>query len=151
MKKAVMKWWLVLLIVGVSVIAESNLPGNAECLAVGPQPIIMAATPMIKSSEIGNVVFMGTGFQPGEEIYLHFVTPDGQQADITYALKPAPKADKMGTWSTTWNAKDYVRTKLATDGAYKIVVTDSDLRLITHTLVFFQLDGDQKGKEKGAK
>ena len=108
MKKAVVKWWLVLFIVGLSVIAEPNLPWDTECLAAGPQPMMMAATPVIKSSEISNVILMGTGFKPGEEIYLHFVTTDGQQADITYALKPAPKADKTGTWSTTWNAKDKI-------------------------------------------
>jgi hypothetical protein len=151
MKKTFMKWWLVLFIVGLSVLAESNLPFGAECLAAGPQPFIMAATPVIKSSEISSVLLMGTGFKPGEEIYLHFVTPDGQQADITYALKPAPTPDKTGTWSTTWNAKDYVATKLVTDGAYKITVTDSDLRLITHTVVFFRLEDDQKGKEKSTK
>jgi hypothetical protein len=151
MKKAVVKWWLVLFIVGLNVFAESNLPWDKECLAAGPQPMMMAATPVIKSSEISNVILMGTGFKPGEDIYLHIVTMDGQQADITYALKPTPKADKTGTWSTTWNAKDYVQTKLVTDGAYKITVTDIDLRLMTHTLIFFQLDSDQKGKEKGVK
>ena len=80
---------------------------------------------------------------------LFFVTPDGQQADISYALKPAPKPDKTGTWSTTWNATDYVKTKLVTGGAYKISVTDGDLRLIAQTAIFFQLDGDQKARAEG--
>jgi len=98
----------------------------------------------VKMADVGNIVLMGTGFKPEEEIMLFFVTPDGQQADLGYALKPVPKPDKTGTWSASWNAKDYVQTKLVTGGAYRISVTDADLRVLAQTAIFFQLDGDQK-------
>lgn len=151
MQKSVVNFLLVLSIIGLSVIAESALPWARECSAADLQPVVMAATPIVKAADISNIILMGTGFKPREEIYIHFVTADGQQADITYALKPAPTPDKTGTWATIWNAKDYMETKLVTNGAYKITVTDGDLRLMTQTAVFFQLDNDQKGKEKAAK
>jgi hypothetical protein len=107
MQKSVVKFLLILSIIGLSAIAESGLPWAQECSAAGPQPMVIAATPVVKMGDIGNIILIGTGFKPEEEIYLYFVTPDGQQADLSYALKPAPKPDKTGTWATTWNAKDY--------------------------------------------
>jgi hypothetical protein len=39
---------------------------------------------------------MSTGFKPGWEINLVFVTVDGSKTDIGHALKSVPKPDKTG-------------------------------------------------------
>ncbi len=92
---------------------------------------------------------MGTGFKPGQEVRILFVSPDGLQSDIGYALKPAPKPDKAGSWATTWNAGRYVARKLINPqgGGYKIVVADSEYNAIAQTTVFFQAPKKKKKKK----
>jgi hypothetical protein len=148
MKKIIARHTLVFLMTCAVTIGVSCPLLAKEGLAVGPAPVVTVGTPLVKMTESDKIILMGTGFQPGQEICLHLVTADGQQADITYALKPTPKADKTGTWATTWNASDYVKTKLVTGGAYKISVTDSDLRAIAQTPIFFLADQDTHDKGK---
>jgi hypothetical protein len=97
------------------------------CFAEGLGPVASMGTPLVKMAgkKTAGVVIMGTGFKPGLEVRILFVSPDGLQSDIGYALKPAPKADKSGSWATTWNAGRYVARKLVNPkgGGYKIVIT----------------------------
>ena len=97
-------------------------------------------------SKKSQVVIMGTGFKPGQEINILFVSPDGLQTEIGYALKPAPKPDQAGSWTTTWSAGPYVDRKLIDPkgGAYKIMLTDSEYNPISHSSVFFQAEKKRK-------
>jgi hypothetical protein len=108
-------------------------------------------TPLVKMAgkKTAGVVIMGTGFKPGQEINVLFVSPDGLQSDIGYALKPTPEPDKTGSWTTTWSAARYVARKLVDPkgGAYKIVVADSEYNPIAHTAVFFQAPKKKKKKK----
>jgi hypothetical protein len=119
------------------------------CFAADLGPMVTMGTPLVKMSKKSQVVIMGTGFKPGQEINVLFVSPDGLQSDIGYALKPAPKPDKTGSWTTTWSAGRYVARKLVDPkgGAYKIVVTDGEYNPIAHSAVFFQPEKKKKKKK----
>ena len=102
-----------------------------------PGPTVMVATPNVKMSSKVKIAIVGTGFQPGQEVSLLFTTADGVQADIGYALKPKPVANKIGAWATTWSAGRYIKRKLVKEGAYTITVTDSDYNVLAHAPVAF--------------
>jgi hypothetical protein len=114
-------------------------------------PVVSMGTPLVKMAgkKTAGVVIMGTGFKPGQEVRVLFVSPDGLQSDIGYALKPAPKPDKAGSWATTWNAGRYVARKLINPkgGGYKILVADSEYNPIAYTTVFFQAPKKKKKKK----
>lgn len=110
-------------------------------------PKAIVATPFVKMGSKVNVVVMGTGFKPGEEVRLLFTSADGVQADIGYALKPAPKANKIGSWVTVWNASRYVKRKIIKGGAYTITVVDSDYNVLTHAPVAFYQEPKKKKKK----
>jgi len=111
-----------------------------------PGPTVMAGTPVVKMSKKSVVVIMGTGFKPGQEVRILFTTWDGVRADIGYAIKPQPVANKVGAWVTTWKCGRFVRKKLIKQGAYTLTVTDAEYNPIAHAPVAFV-----KAKKKGAK
>jgi hypothetical protein len=121
--------------------------GAKEGLAQ-PGPTVMVATPNVKMSSKVKITIVGTGFKPGQEVSLVFTTADGVQADIGYALKPKPVANKIGAWATTWSAGRYVKRKLVKEGAYTITVTDSDYNVLAHAPVAFYKKKAKKKKKK---
>ncbi|MFC1814762.1 hypothetical protein ACFL0M_02240 [Thermodesulfobacteriota bacterium] len=145
MKKILGCMIAVILVVGLMGISGSNFLGPNESMAA--EPILATGTPLVKMSKDSKVVIMGSGFKPGQEVRILFTSPDGLQSDIGYALKPTPKADKTGSWATTWNAGRYVSKKLIKGGAYKILAADEDYNPIAHTPVFFQA-AKKKAKAK---
>ena len=113
-----------------------------------PGPMVMVANPYVKLDSKAKVTIVGNGFQPGQEANLLFTTVDGVQTDIGYALKPAPKANKIGAWVTTWSCGRFIKKKLIAKGAYKITVTDSDYNAIGHAPVAFYAEKKAKKKKK---
>ncbi|MBW1613045.1 MAG: hypothetical protein JRJ57_03540 [Deltaproteobacteria bacterium] len=109
---------------------------------------VMVANPYQKLDNKAKVTIVGTGFKPGQQVSLLFTSADGVQADIGYALKPAPKANKIGSWVTTWSCGRFIKKKLIKKGAYTITVTDSDYNVITHTPVAFYKAKKSKKKKK---
>ena len=147
MKKVIGSLIMVILVVGLMGITGSNFLGPNESIAA--EPVLVTGTPLVKMSKDSKVVIMGSGFKPGQEVRILFTSPDGLQSDVGYALKPTPKADKTGSWATTWSAGRYVSRKLIKGGAYKILATDADYNPIAHTPVFFQAAKKKaKGKAK---
>ncbi len=89
-------------------------------------------------SNKATVTLKGKGFQPGQEVNLLFTAKDGIQSDIGYALKPVPKADESGAWSTTWKCGRFIKRKLVDAGkSYKLTATDSEYNPLAHTVVSF--------------
>ena len=125
------------------VVAEEKAPTPAT-----RGPMVMVANPYVKMDGKATVTLVGTGFEPGQEVSLLFATVDGVQTDIGYALKPAPKANKIGSWVTTWSCGRFIKKKLITKGAYKITVTDSDYNAIGHAPVAFYAEKKAKKKKK---
>lgn len=135
----------VFFIFGLMGLTGSSVLGPNKCIAAEVGPTLATGTPMVKMSKKSEVVIMGTGFKPGQELVVLFTTADGSQSDIGYALKPAPKADQTGSFACTWSAGRYVSKGFIEGGAYKIEVTDSDYNTLAHSVVFFvKEDGDKK-------
>jgi hypothetical protein len=113
-----------------------------------PGPTVMVATPNVKMSSKAKITIVGAGFKPGQEVSLIFTTADGVQADIGYALKPKPVANKIGAWATTWSAGRYIKKKLIKQGAYAITVADSEYNILAHAPVAFYKAKKAKKKKK---
>ena len=100
-------------------------------------PTVAVAAP-IKMTKKASATISGKGFKPGQEVNILFMAKDGVQSDIVYALKPAPKSDDAGAWSTTWSCSDFIKRKMVeAGGSYRITVTDDEYNPIAHTDVTF--------------
>jgi len=137
------------LIAGIMIVSLAGftalLPAKAE--AGGLAPKVMVATPNVKMGSKAKITIMGTGFKPGQEVSLLFTDVNGVQSDIGYALKPKPKANKIGAWVTTWSCGRYIKKKLIKAGAYAIIVADSDYNSLAHTPVAFYKAKKKKKKK----
>jgi hypothetical protein len=142
---------IVILVSGLIGIVGLNFltPGQVKAKELGP--VMTMGTPLVKMAgkKTAGVVIMGAGFKPGQEVRLLFHTPTGLQSDIGYLLKPEPKADQAGSWTTTWSAGRYVSRKLIDPkgGVYKIVATDAEYNPIAHSTIFFQAAKKKKKKK----
>jgi len=133
-----MKKFLGYMIAVFIIVGLMGLVGPGKCIAAEMGPVLTMGTPMVKMSGKSEVVIMGTGFKPGQEVFVLFTMPDGRQSDVGYALKPAPKADETGSFASIWKAGRYVKKGFIKGGAYKIEVTDTEFNSLAHSVVFFQ-------------
>ena len=136
MKNVIGSLMAVLLITGMMVLVGSPT-GPGACIAGELSPVVAVGTPLVKLDKKAMVVIMGTGFKPGQEINIVFVTADGVKSDIGYALKPVPKPDKTGSWATSWGAGRFVSKKLVKMGAYKLMIFDGEYNAMAQTAVYF--------------
>ena len=131
-----MRKLICLLVLGAFLGGCSAAP-TAKSSSMTTSPSVEVAGP-IKMDKKASTTISGKGFNPGEDINILFTAEDGTQSDIGYGLKPAPRADDSGAWSTTWAAGDFVATKMVKSGkAYKITVTDSGYNPVAQTSVQF--------------
>ena len=119
------------------------------CAHMGPAkselgPNLVVATPMVKISKKAEVVIMGSGFEPGQEVRIVFTTMDGVSANIGSSLKPKPVANQEGALSTVWSCGRFISRKLIKEGVYTITAADSDYNLIAHAPVAFYADKKPK-------
>lgn len=132
-----MKKVIGLLVLGVSFTLVWNSIVAAENASKQKTPAV-EVTGAVKMDKKATVTISGKGFKPGQEVCLLFTAEEGMQSDIGYGLKPAPKADDSGSWSTVWAVGDFVGAKMVKGGkSYKITVTDSDYQPIAHGSVEF--------------
>lgn len=99
-------------------------------------PSVQVAGP-VKMSKEAKVTIEGKGFKPGMEVSILLIDKYGTESDIGYALKPAPKADESGTWSTSWSCGRFIAQKLVEAGSHKIIVTDDNYNPLADTSVSF--------------
>ncbi len=85
----------------------------------------------------GEIAITGAGFPAHGAVTLLFVTADGIESDITYALDPAPVADAEGNFATTWAYGRFVAKKLVAPGAFALTATDSEFNPLGETKVIF--------------
>jgi hypothetical protein len=122
--------------------------GTEEALAPKsePGPVLMVATQEIKVSSKANVVIMGCGFKPKQEVHILFTTLDGVLSDIEDALNPKPVANEIGAWVTTWTLGGYSKI-MKEEGAYTISVADSDYNFLAHVPIAFYPEKKEKKKK----
>ena len=127
------------LIAGTSIVAGAS----------GDSPKLEAANPVTEMGEI--VVFLGSGFEPGQEVNLVLSTPDGYKIDIAYALdgETSPVANEIGAFVTSWEPGRIASRVMASgrggygDGAYIITATDTDyVTLATAVMAFYEADDE---------
>ena len=127
--------------IGFSMVAVFLLTGLLSCVASnskesGPKPIAQVAEP-VKMSKKAKVAINGSGFKPGQEVYIVLTDKNGIESDIGYALKPPPKADGAGNWTTMWSCGRFIARKLVKAGDYKLTVTDMEYNTLTQATVTF--------------
>jgi hypothetical protein len=137
MKKITVSLTAVICVVGFIGLTGIGSIGPDVCQAGELAPVVSLSSTMIKLSKKAEVVIMGAGFKPEQEINIVFITADGLKADVEYALKPAPMPDKTGSWNTTWSAGRFVDKKLVKAGTYRIVVFDGEYNQLAHTVISF--------------
>ena len=103
----------------------------------GAEPTVVMGTPRVPLDKKAEAVIMGKGFQPGQEVFILITDANGIQSDIEYALKPIPKADADGAWTTTWSCGRYVRKKLVKEGAHVLTVVSTQYEPLASTKVTF--------------
>lgn len=128
---------------GISVLVLVAFLGGCSLTAAGRTsstktlPSVEVEGP-IKMDKKASTTIRGKGFKPGEEVNILFTAEDGMQSDIGYGLKPTPRADNSGAWSTTWAAGDFVESKMVKSGkSYRITVTDSGYNPVAQTSIQF--------------
>lgn len=126
-----------LLVLAIFVATGCGYTGTGKGTSKQVSATVEVAGP-IKMDKKASATITGKGFKPGQEINILFTAEDGAQSDIGYGLKPAPKPDASGAWSTTWAAGDFVARKMVeAGGSYKLTVTDSEYNPVAHTSVAF--------------
>ncbi len=123
-----------------------GLGGVTAAGELGPKVVLdNCYVEIVKEAKI---VIVGTGFKPGQEVRVLFISEDGVEADIgPSSLEPQPKANKIGAWVTTWNCSRFVGADLIKEGAYAITVTDTDYNILAHTPLAFYKAEDKKKKK----
>jgi len=133
MKKTLLGLLMFVLIIGL--IGCANMSGSKS--ADSPGPSVVMGTPEVPLDKKAEAVIMGKGFQPGQEVYILVTDANGIQSDIEYALKPIPKADAAGEWTTTWSCGRYVRKKLVKEGSHVLTVVSTNYEPLATTEVTF--------------
>ena len=130
----------------IAVILVAGLVGGTSVGITGASPAgesesaltLTVATPVLEIGKKTQVVIMGSGFEPGQEVNLLFTTMDGVRADIGYALDPAPVANDLGAWAAAWTgAGRYCSKKLIKEGVYTITATDGEYNALATASVAF--------------
>jgi len=137
MKKTLIGPLTLILVIGLFGCAHmSDSKGSAES-ALPLAPTVAMGTPMVPLDSKAEAVIMGAGFQPGQEVFLVITDANGILSDIEDTLKPLPKANAAGAWSTTWSCGRFVKKKLVTEGAFVITVTDPQYVPLAYVPVTF--------------
>lgn len=90
----------------------------------------------VKWDKKATATIMGKGFKPGQEVNILFTPKDGVPSDVGWGLKPAPKANDSGDWTTKFDIGRFIDRKLVDAGKpYKLVVTDSNYVPIAQTFI----------------
>jgi hypothetical protein len=109
---------------------------QSQVFASENKPLVEVAGP-VKMDKKAKVTINGKGFRPGQEVIILLTDKNGVKTDIGYALKPAPKADDSGVWTTTWSCGRFISKKLVKKGEHRLTVTDSDYNPLAHGTVSF--------------
>lgn len=98
--------------------------------AAGPSVLVSPGVAPIAAET--QVVIMGSGFKPDQEVIVIFEDEYGALAELKQA-----KANERGSWATVWTLGRYTRRGIIKDGVYAIMAVDKDFNLITSAPVAF--------------
>jgi len=125
-------------------------PTPAPTPAPEPTPAnpvtVTVAVPVMELDKKAQAVIMGSGFEPGQEVRVLFITMDGGRSDIGYSLDPEPVANEAGAWATAWTecGSRYIKKGLIGEGIYTIIVTDSEYNTLASAPIAFYDAGQEE-------
>jgi len=99
-----------------STLATKAMMSNAKVM-ISPSPV-----PYQRKVK---VTIAGSGFAPNQELEL-LIPLGGVPSDISAMVKPKPKTDAIGTFSTVWILDNEIRGKLLEPTQYTLEVLNSD-------------------------
>lgn len=112
-------------VVAASLVTGSTIAASSSSSG-GLAPTVVVVTPVVELSDKAQVVIMGSGYEPGQEIHLIVTELNGLKSDIGYNLDPEPVPNEVGAWATVWSCKRFVSKKLLGEAVYTITATDAD-------------------------
>ena len=116
----------------------TGLPAKAAPDAGGGSlATVQVVSPIAKLHKDTDIVILGAGFEPGQEVRLIVITVDGIRSDIGTRLEPAPVANERGAWITVWDCNRFVRKKLLAEGVFPVIVTDDQYNTLAYAAVAF--------------
>ncbi len=144
MKKV--KWGLVavILVVGLTALVVGTGVGVVKGSPAGenePGPIVIVATPVVELKSAAQVVIMGSGFEPGQELLVLLATMQGSNKiiyEISWGLSVNPLvANELGAWTTVFVPGRLVSKKVMSEGTYTVTVTDAEYNPLAYAPVAF--------------
>ena len=116
-------------------------------------PSVMASPAVQALGEDIEVVLVGAGFEPGQELrFLVTTNQEGLEAvsDLTYDSDPEPVANSEGAFVTAWAAMGRLADKgVITEGVYSVVVADTENNPLATVAVAFY-DSEKPAEEQPA-
>ena len=119
------------LVIGLLVVSGSNLLAASAGGNPGPKVVVTPSAAPLSSK--AQVVLMGSGFQPGQEINLVVHAKGQLRTNINDLVDTLPVPDEGGAWVTGWTLGRYTRfvSKMGEEGMYTLEVTDADYNVLT--------------------
>ena len=139
MKKKLIWGLIAVILVAGLVVGGTNVgvTGASPAGEGNPAPTLTVATPVLEIGSKAQVVIMGSGFEPEQELCLLFTTMDGVRADVGQFLDPELVANEIGTWATAWAPGRLITKKVIGVGVYIITVTDGEYNALANAPVAF--------------
>ncbi|MDP2643892.1 MAG: hypothetical protein Q8P24_03045 [Desulfobacterales bacterium] len=86
----------------------------------------LTVTPSIAAlSDQTTLTVMGSGYAPGEKVYIMF----DDQLGVPTAIGIVPVADKNGAWVAEWRLADYAGSGIIPEGVIQIRAADADYKV----------------------
>ena len=158
--KKIKKWGaIVAVVVVVTVILGLAIPGSgmlpfahADEDIIQPAPTVVVWPPVVKIHSKTDMAIMGSGFEPGQELYIVIPDMDGSTTNIVDVIEPAPEGmgimvDERGNFAVLWTMGRLERG--TPEGVADIVVTDLSYNALASAPVGFA-DPDGRCRFRGA-
>ncbi|MFC1798636.1 hypothetical protein ACFLZL_02380 [Thermodesulfobacteriota bacterium] len=140
MKKTMITLSVFCLLLVITFTADNTFIRLSKCIASDQEPTVIIEPKIVKMNKKAVVNLSGKGFKPNQEVRILIFDTNGVLSDIGDKLKPEPKSDKTGSWSTTWSAGRFVSKKLVKNGEYKIFITNTKYKTIVQSVIIFSKD-----------
>jgi len=117
-----------LLVVATLGCAQSNtasMETKAPAVASSSRAKVMVSPSPVPYQRKVKVSISGSGFAPNQELEL-LIPIGGVLSDISSIVKPTPKTDAKGTFSTVWILDNEIRGKLMEPTGYTLEIASPD-------------------------
>jgi len=97
---------------------------SASVMGMSSAKVMVSPSPVPYQRKV-KVTISGSGFAPNQELEL-LMPIGGVPSDISAMVKPKPKTDARGAFSTVWILDNEIRGKLLEPTKYTLEVTNTD-------------------------